>query len=309
MIEKQRTADILVVDDTIENLEFLASILSEDGHKVRRVTSGEAALRAARLRLPDLILLDIKMPGMDGYEVCRRLKEDPLTFRIPVLFVTALGEEEDEARGIELGAIDYIRKPINPTILRTRVKNHLQLKQKTDELARLSSTDTLTGLANRRSFFEALDTEFRRSARSGNPISLIMMDVDFFKAYNDYYGHVAGDECLGRIGQTLCKAVKSVGDMAARYGGEEFVVLLPGTDLQGAVHVTETLRNEIETLDIKHAHSKVADRVTVSIGVATILPSPDTSPGTLVKAADEALYDAKANGRNQVRSAWRGGRP
>ncbi|MFC1836046.1 response regulator, partial [Thermodesulfobacteriota bacterium] len=176
MIEKQRTADILVVDDTIENLEFLVSTLSEEGNKVRRVTSGEAALRAARLRLPDLILLDIKMPDIDGYEVCRRLKADPQTSGVPVLFVTALGEEDDEAKGIELGAIDYIIKPINPTILRARVRNHLELKQKTDELAHLSRTDSLTCLANRRSFFETLDTEWRRLARSGNPVSLIMMD-------------------------------------------------------------------------------------------------------------------------------------
>ena len=300
---QQPTADILVVDDTIENIDFLVSALGEQGYRVRVATGGESALKAARFGPPDLILLDIRMPDMNGYEVCQRLKADPQTCGVPVLFVTALDDEDGEARGLELGAIDYLTKPINPAILRARVKNHLELKQKTDELARLSCTDSLTCLANRRIFFEMLDREWRRSSRSGNPVSLIMMDVDFFKAYDDQYGHIAGDECLKRIGQTLADAMKRAGDLAARYGGEEFVVLLPDTDHEGAVQVAEKLRNEIEALNIAHAHSQMADVVvTVSAGVATMVPRVDDSAGTLLKTADEALYEAKTNGRNQVRA-------
>jgi diguanylate cyclase (GGDEF)-like protein len=303
MSDTQWTADILVVDDTVENLEFLISILQEQRYKVRPVTSGEAALLAVHSVMPDLILLDVKMPEMDGYEVCRRLKADPKTCDLPIIFVTALGEEQNESVGLELGAVDYITKPIKPAILIARVRNQLLLKQRTEELERLSCTDSLTCLANRRSFFDALEIEWRRSARSANPLSLIMMDLDFFKAYNDHYGHVAGDECLGRVGQTLCNAMKRAGDIAARYGGEEFVVLLPETDLEGAVKVAERLRNEIVDLDIKHARSEVADRLTLSVGVATVVPTTDESYRTLVHAADMALYEAKENGRNQVRTA------
>jgi len=296
-------ADILVVDDVPENLRFLVLMLREDGHKVRGVNSGEAALKAAASRPPDLILLDINMPDMSGYEVCAMLKAEPGTQAVPVLFVTALGEEEEEAKGIEMGAIDYIRKPINPAILRARVRNHLELKRKTDELTRLSRTDGLTGLANRRSFIETLEAEWRRSARSGSPVSLLMIDVDFFKAYNDRCGHVAGDECLGRIGQTLRNAMKRAGDVAARYGGEEFVVLLPEIDLEGAVQVAERVRNEISALNIEHAGSTVSGNVTVSVGVASSMPATEELPDSLLKKADAALYEAKKNGRDQV---WAG---
>jgi diguanylate cyclase (GGDEF)-like protein len=220
-----------------------------------------------------------------------------------LLFVTSLDDEDDETTGLELGAVDYITKPIKPSIVLARVRNHLEMKRQRDLLKLLSHTDSLTCLANRRSFFEKFETECRRSARSGNPISLIMMDVDFFKAYNDHYGHVAGDKCLCQIGQILCNATKRAGDIAARYGGEEFVVLLPETNLEGSVHFAEALKNKIEALSIKHAYSEVADIVTVSMGVSTIVPTIDDSSETFLKEADAALYEAKENGRNRVRTA------
>lgn len=294
---------ILIVDDQPENVKVLVQAL-EDLYELRVALNGPSALQFALATIPpDLILLDVVMPGMDGYEVCRRLKSDDKTRDIPVVFVTSLSDLEDETKGLELGAIDYITKPVRPPIVRVRVRNHLALKRKSDLLEELASIDGLTCLANRRRFDDTLDKEWRRAARSGNPISLAMIDLDYFKAYNDHCGHVAGDDCLRLIADTLQNSMRRGGDLVARYGGEEFVVLLPDTDVDGMLEVARVMRGRIEALSIKHPHSKVAERVTVSIGVAAIVPSPDSSPETLVKAADEALYEAKKSGRNQVRTA------
>ena len=293
---------VLIVDDSVETVKILGEAI-EDLCEILVALNGAKALEiVASPNPPDLILLDVLMPEMDGYEVCKRLKSNPATFSIPVLFVTSLTESEDEAKGLELGAIDYLTKPVNPHIVRARVKNHLELVRRREMLEALCSIDSLTCIPNRRRFNEALEQEWSRSIRSGKPISLLMMDIDFFKEYNDKYGHPVGDECLRLVAQTLDCSMRRAGDLAARYGGEEFVVLLPETDINGAVDVAEMLRSEIEALNIKHAHSQSRHQVTVSIGAASGIPKIGDSHEILVKTADKALYEAKENGRNQVRT-------
>ncbi|MBK3774589.1 diguanylate cyclase [Azospirillum aestuarii] len=290
---------ILVVDDIPSNVHVLSRILKDD-HDIYFATDGAKALELAQSRLPDLVLLDIMMPGMDGYEVCSRLKADPITRDIPVIFISAKSEVEDETYGLEVGAIDFISKPISPPIVKARVRNHLLLKRQTDLLRTLSFADGLTGIANRRRFDEVLLREWRRCARVQLPLSLIMLDVDQFKPYNDHYGHQAGDECLRAVAQLLAGQMMRPGDLIARYGGEEFVCLLPETDEDGAVQVAERLRGTVADRRLPHAVSHVADHVTISLGVATAQPILDNTPDRLTQLADGLLYEAKRAGRNRV---------
>ncbi|MBF0476658.1 MAG: diguanylate cyclase, partial [Deltaproteobacteria bacterium] len=248
----------------------------------------------------DLVLLDIMMPGMDGYEICRRLKEAHRTKDIPVIFITARISEEDEVRGFKIGAVDYITKPISPTIVRARVKNHIQLKRYRDVLENLSVTDGLTGIPNRRRFDEFLEAEWRRSVRSRSCLSLLMIDIDFFKPYNDHYGHLAGDECLKQIGRALSTTVKRSTDLMARYGGEEFACILPETNSVGAMVVAGRLKDRVAALGVIHEFSPIAGHVTISLGVATMTPLINLLPMSLVRAADELLYQAKRSGRNRL---------
>ncbi|MGB0671111.1 MAG: GGDEF domain-containing response regulator, partial [Rhodospirillales bacterium] len=249
---------------------------------------------------PDLILLDVMMPEMDGFEVLVRLKDDPATSSIPVIFVTALAQEEDEAKGLRLGAIDYVTKPLRPPVVRARVRNHLALKKALDDLSRIAATDPLTGLANRRAFDEAIGTEWARARRGQEPLSLVLLDLDHFKAFNDTYGHGKGDDCLRATSAVIDATASRASDLAVRLGGEEFGVLLPGVGEDGAMDIAERIRAGIEALAIPHAGSKVAAVVTSSLGVATCLPSPDCTALDLYEAADKALYSAKNGGRNRV---------
>lgn len=291
---------ILIVDDERYNIKVLTDFLRED-HKIMAARTGEQALKAVRgPNPPDLILLDIVMPGIDGYEVCRRLKADSRTMHIPIIFVTALDAADDEARGFELGAVDYITKPFKPVIVKARVRTHVQLKHKTDLLDRMASLDGLTGIPNRRSFDAALDKEIRRAARDGSVLSLVMMDIDFFKKYNDQYGHVAGDACLRRIAKAVEGVLKRASDFAARYGGEEFAMILPETDMDGAVQIAEEVRHAVAALYIQHTGSDVAAHVSLSLGVATVSADRNISPVELIEAADASLYQAKGNGRNRT---------
>lgn len=293
-------ATILAVDDVPENLQVLNAVL-KDHYRVKVATSGERALALATgAEPPDLILLDVMMPGMDGYEVCARLKEDPRTRDIPVLFVSARDEEEDEARGLALGAIDYIVKPIRPSIVQARVRNHLELKRSRDLLARLTTVDHLTGISNRRRYDEYLELEWRRAARDHTPIALIAIDIDHFKAYNDLYGHPKGDTCLIAVAQALAQSVSRTPDLIARCGGEEFACVLPGTDATGASHLADEMLTRVLALEMEHARSATHEKVTVSIGVAAMIPDSEEPPQTLVALADAALYQAKAEGRNRV---------
>jgi diguanylate cyclase (GGDEF)-like protein len=291
---------ILIVDDTPANIEILSEVLNVE-YEVLFATSGQDALEIAFDETPDLILLDIMMPNMDGYEVCARLKADSRTRAIPVIFVTAMDQEEDETKGLAVGAIDYLIKPVRPPIVRARVHNHLELKRYRDVLEQLSTTDGLTGVANRRRFDEFLEREWSRARRNQTPISLIMQDIDFFKAFNDHYGHLAGDDCLRQVAHALATNVRRPADLVARYGGEEFVCLLPDTDEKGATWMANRFLETMNDLNIPHAYSEAADHVTLSMGVATLTPLVGQSPAGLVLRADQLLYEAKRNGRNQFR--------
>ena len=294
------SAIVLVVDDERINLEILRTVL-KDMCTVRGAINGEQALKAARLDPPpDLILLDIQMKGMDGYEVCRRLKSDPLTRHIPVIFVTGKDQEDDETMGFDVGAVDYINKPIRPAIVRARVKLHLELKKERDYHARASSIDGLTGIPNRRHFSEYSENELHRARRNQKSLAVAMLDIDFFKLFNDNYGHLAGDECLKQVAATIDHTLRRSADMAARYGGEEFVCLFPDTDEEGACVICDEILQAIRDLKIEHTFSKNADIVTVSIGCVARIPEQNDSMEDLIKQADERLYRAKKSGRNRV---------
>lgn len=291
---------ILIVDDERYNIKVLTELLRED-YKIMAAKSGEQALKAVQGEiLPDLILLDIMMPGIDGYEVCRRLKADPRTLNIPVIFVTALDASDDESLGFELGAVDYITKPFKSLIVKARVKTHILLKKKTDLLDNLAFLDGLTGIPNRRNFDMVLEKEVRRAARNQTFISLILMDIDFFKKYNDHYGHAEGDTCLRRVARGVQGCLSRASDFAARYGGEEFVIILPEADMAGAIMVAEKVRLMVAGMDIEHSASDITGFVTLSLGVATVVGDQDVSPVDLIKAADASLYKAKESGRNKV---------
>lgn len=294
------TSRILIVDDERYNINVLTDFLRED-YKIMAAKSGEQALIAAQgPHPPDLILLDIMMPGMDGYEVCKQLKAGNRTMHIPVIFVTALDSSDDEARGFAIGAVDYITKPFKPVIVKARVRTHIQLKQKTDLLDRMALLDGLTEIPNRRCFDTTLKREICRAARNGSLLALILMDIDFFKKYNDYYGHASGDACLQKVAKSLQGAIKRGADFVARYGGEEFVMLLPGTDLEGALYVAEKARRAVLELHIQHAASDIAEYVSLSLGVAAIVVDQSVMPIDLIERADASLYKAKERGRNRI---------
>ena len=290
---------ILIVDDEAINIEIMSNLLEPD-HEVCFACSGPAAIEIARRIAPDLILLDIVMPGMDGYEVCRLIKQDERLANVPVIFTTGLDASEDEARGLSSGAIDYVTKPIRPEILRHRVGNHLEMKRMRDRLADLAMTDALTGLGNRRRLEDLLRCESRRLMRSGNWLSVMMLDIDFFKQFNDSYGHPQGDLCIRSVGAAISGALHRPGDFCARYGGEEFACLLPETDFDGAMALAESMRRQVEALAIPNAGAGSTARVTVSIGVATGRCMPGEAVELLLLQADRLLYQSKQAGRNRV---------
>jgi len=291
-------AKILLVDDQPLNIQVLYQAFAAD-HELCMATSGAQALQVCASQQPDLILLDIEMPGMDGFEVCRRLKADPATRDIPVIFVTAHIGDEAQMRGLDLGAVDFISKPINLKIVRARVNIHLTLKAQADLLRRWAYIDGLTGVHNRRYFDERLNTEWDRAVRNDSSLSVLMLDVDFFKRYNDHYGHQAGDDCLRQVAQVLDGGLKRPADLLARYGGEEFVCLLPDTDLPGAKQLAEQLGARVADLQLEHAGSTVAAFVTVSVGVCCKPAGMQGSVAELLRQADAQLYLAKQRGRKQ----------
>lgn len=292
-------ATILIVDDDKINVMMLESRLSVD-YQIIIAYSGTAALQMAEQHSPDLILLDIDMPDMSGFDVCVQLKSNQFTQNIPVVFVTGRGQVENEVRGLGCGAVDYITKPFVWEIVCSRVKTQVELKRKTDILESYVNIDGLTSIANRRRFDDFLFHEWERAIRSNKEIALIMMDVDYFKRYNDCYGHSKGDDCLIQVAASLQSVMKRTVDLVARYGGEEFVAVLPATDKQGAILVAEKIRSSIESLNIPHEQSDVAGCVTLSLGVACLLPHSGENSLLLINAADAALYQAKQHGRNQV---------
>lgn len=291
---------ILVIDDDRTNIKVIIDTLKTAGLTIISARNGEMGIKRAIFSHPDLILLDVMMPGMDGFETCRLLKSDPTTQGIPIIFMTALNDEDSKVRGFDVGGVDYITKPVGQREVLARVKTHLNLQRKQKLLERLAAIDGLTEIPNRRQFDNVLEREWGRSHRNKNPLSLLMVDIDYFKNFNDAYGHTSGDECLRQVARAISGSVNRTSDLVARYGGEEFAVILPETTLSSAVKIAEQIRENVESLQIYHCGSQVSDYVTLSLGVATIIPTPETSPNHLIEMADRLLYQAKTNGRNQV---------
>ena len=297
--EPERKPRLLVVDDQPTNIQVLYRVFADDC-QVFMATSGEQALHTAREEAPDVILLDVMMPDMDGYEVCRQLKQDSATRDIPILFVTAHHEAQEEARGLACGAVDFITKPIHPAVVRARVHTHLTLQRQTEVLKRLVFIDALTHAFNRRYFDERLAEAWGRAQRTGRPLGLILIDVDYFKQFNDVNGHQRGDDALRQVAQALKGTILRPSDVVCRYGGEEFACLLPDTNLDGALQVAQRMKLAVRDLAIGHPASAVAEVLTISAGVAVRTPTSGGDAAALLALADAQLYRAKAVGRARV---------
>ena len=295
-------ATILIVDDEPINIRVLVELL-KDAYDLRIATNGERALTIARSdQPPDLILLDVVLPGIDGLEVCRQLKADSRTARIPVIFITGSTGEREEILGFQAGAVDYVTKPFSPIVVQARVNTHAELKRCRDILERQSYCDGLTGIANRRHYEETLPMLWAYACRDRTPLACIMIDIDDFKKYNDLYGHQAGDDCLKRVATALDALTRRETDLLVRYGGEEFCCLLPNTDLAGALQLAENFRRVVLDLRISHAGSQTGTTVSISQGIAVVAAASQAlTPDLLIKNADRALYEAKGAGRNCYR--------
>lgn len=292
-------ARVLIVDDEEINRVVFSAMLGDE-YQIDVAESGEEALAYCRETPPDLILMDVLMSGMDGMETCRLLKSVSDLAYIPVIFITALNRDDDENACWEAGCVDFVTKPVNGTTLKNRVKAHLTHKLQSDIFRRLIFVDGLTGAYNRHFLQDALPKLIKQSSRTQTPTAVIMLDVDWFKAYNDEYGHLQGDECLRQVARTITGVLKRPTDTLVRYGGEEFICLLPNTDHDGARHIAETIRYRIEQMAIKHIQSPFGF-ITVSAGVACCAPEQlATVPETLLEEADKNLYTSKKNGRNQT---------
>jgi len=301
---------ILIAEDDRMTRAMIGHILANDGYRVIEAEDGEECLAAYQKTPPNLVLLDAMMPGINGFECCGEIMKLPESVYTPVLMITGLEDQTSVDWAFEVGASDYITKPIHWPVLRQRVRIQLertqlyrQLEEANQKLTHLASIDELTQLPNRRIFSETLYQEWRRMAREKSDLSLILADIDCFKAYNDTYGHLFGDNCLFQVASVIGQSVKRPADVAARYGGEEFAVILPNTPLAGAKCVAETIRQAVNTLAIPHKNSLNSSHVTLSLGVASVVPDLQKmgSETLLILAADKALYQAKAEGRDRVK--------
>lgn len=314
---------ILIVDDDMFMRKILVRYLERESYRVVEAADGMEAIKVYQETHPDMILLDAVMPVLDGFECCSRLQKLPNGDHVPVLIITALEDRESVDRAYEVGASDYVTKPIHWAVLRQRVRRlldqanlHQQLESANKQLAivvgelqRLVSIDGLTQVANRRCLDEYLEHECRRSQREQSPISMVLCDIDFFKNYNDNYGHQEGDRCLQEVAHAISGSTNRPADLVARYGGEEFAIVLPNTDAEGGLNVAIRANAIVQALQLPHSHSSVSPHVTISCGVATLFDDNFLATD-LLKGADRALYTAKADGRNCVRqmtieSTWK----
>lgn len=320
--------NILLIDDLPENLKLLTDLLSQLGYVVRSAVSGSRGIRSAKLKCPDIILLDINMPEMNGYQVCQALKNDPDLYNIPILFISALDEIFDKLKAFQAGGVDYITKPFQIEEVVARIEAHLtikrqqqvlkieiikrkqaeielqkindQLQEANHKLELLLNLDGLTQIANRRRFNDSLLFNWQHHQREQKSLALVIIDIDYFKLYNDSYGHQGGDDCLIQVAQAIAKVPQRIVDLVARYGGEEFAVILPNTSIEGALIIAESIKQAIAELAIPHQNSLVSDRITLSLGVASLIPTNEQGLETLIIHADTALYTAKKRGRNQA---------
>lgn len=303
---------VLLADDSASIRMLLEAQIRAAGHAVVCASNGREAVDAFEREHPDVCLLDVVMPDVDGYEAARKIRAlcDERGDWVPIIFLSAMVNAADVVKGIECGGDDYLTKPVNPMVLNAKLdamsriaRMRQALAAANEQLRRISEQDALTGIANRRRFDACLELEWRQAAREGKPISLVIADIDFFKGYNDNYGHPAGDACLRSVATGLRSAADLPSALAARIGGEEFALLLPGTDADGAMEAAERARLAVLALRIPHGHSRVSEWVTVSLGVATVAPMPSNDGGaarTLIKLADQGLYAAKRSGRNRA---------
>jgi diguanylate cyclase (GGDEF)-like protein len=312
----ERPQRILVVDDHPDNVEIIEARLSSRGYQIDSATNGEEALAKVRENPPHLILLDVMMPVMDGFEVSRRIKRDSALPFIPIILVTARGETEDKVEGLDAGADDYLTKPINFPELEARVRSMLRIKKLQDELDRknrqleeanrqlrlLSITDGLTGLFNHRHSHELLREEHERCKRNGGSMAVVMLDLDRFKQLNDTHGHPTGDVILSETAKILQESAREV-DMIGRYGGEEFIAILPGADENAAALFADRVRTTVEEYRYRDDSKEI--RMTVSGGVASSRGDELPQPDELIRLADRALYEAKDSGRNCIVRASR----
>jgi diguanylate cyclase (GGDEF)-like protein len=307
-VKPLKDVSILLVDDDPGAIQLMGRILADVG-KLLFATNGKDALRLARDSTPDLILLDAEMPGMSGFELLKMLKAESSLADVPVIFITAHNAAGFEVSALDLGAADFIAKPLKSSRVLARVRTQLRVKHMADELRRTATTDALTGIANRRQFDESLEREWLRTKRATEAVSLLMIDVDHFKLYNDLFGHPKGDACLIYVAQALRSACNRPGDFVARYGGEEFMILLPKTPRQGAQHLAQRVLDAVAACGIFHEDSQTIHYVSVSVGIACFddasacwpYDSSALSASDLVHAADRALYSAKHAGRAQAK--------
>jgi len=313
---------VLIVDDTEANLIALAAILEGEDVNLLQARSGNEALKIILTNKIDIILLDVQMPDMNGFEVAEILRSNNKTKNIPIIFITAISKEEEYIfKGYEIGAVDYLYKPIKNELLKSKIKVFLrlnkqakiieekncklekiikELKEKKEEISRLARLDGLTGVYNRRVFDENFDNEWSRCFRNKKEISMVMIDIDYFKQYNDTYGHLEGDDALKKVAKEIVKTVGRSYDEVFRYGGEEFVVLLPETDYQGAFFIAENIRKNIEKLKIEHSGSTILNYLTISLGLSTCTPNDKNDKMSLLDVADKKLYEAKRGGKNKT---------
>jgi diguanylate cyclase (GGDEF)-like protein len=306
---------ILLAEDSRANQMLICSYIEDFGHQVIAVGDGLAAIDAFINDRPDLVLMDVSMPELDGFAATEKICEitSQANDWVPIIFLSGLTQPEDIAKGISVGGDDYLTKPIDPIILEaklnamTRISEmRHQLNEANRQLTLMTLRDGLTGLYNRRHFDDVMVKEFKVARRIKTSVSLILADIDYFKLYNDFYGHQQGDDCLIAVAKTVRDVIHRPGDIVARYGGEEFAIVLPDTDLKGAVNVAEQVRQAVEELAQPHESSQTAEYVTLSLGVATISNVSDVDIKLIIRQlieyADQALYKAKANGRNQTQA-------
>lgn len=290
---------ILIVDDEKANRRVLKELLHEEA-TIIFAKNGAQAIELAKKHVPDLMLLDVVMPDKSGFEVIEEIKNCPITMSVSVIFVTGLANSDDEERGFDLGGCDYIYKPFKANVVIARVLMHLELIHQRKMLNEIAHIDALTGISNRRKMDKVLYDELAANRRDKKQLGIALLDVDFFKEYNDNYGHGAGDIALKKVATSLREVLQRPRDFTARYGGEEFIVILPDTDIDGLNMVLANISQALADKEVKHEFSSVSDKLTISAGAVLISEHQNTSCEEILLKADKLLYQAKHNGRNQT---------